>query len=105
MLVSGVARTVRENERISMLKFTYKLKVNSRVVGKCSRHPRYNPEKQGRGAIIGGCSGCFALFDLIQSRNQLAAAAREFERLASPWYPPRKPRAQSTSTDTPEAHA
>jgi hypothetical protein len=88
-----------------MLKFTHKLKVNSRVVAKCSRHPRYNPEKQGRGAIVGGCSGCFALFDLMQSRNQLDAAVREFERLAAPWYPPRKPRPEPKTGNTPEAHA
>jgi hypothetical protein len=35
-------------EEKTMLQFTYKLKVTERVKGKCSRHPRYNPEKDGR---------------------------------------------------------
>ena len=36
-----------------MLQFTYKLKITERVKGKCSRHPRYNPEKDGRAGIRG----------------------------------------------------
>ncbi len=31
-----------------MLKFNYKLIVRERVTAKCVRHPRYNPEKEGR---------------------------------------------------------
>ena len=31
-----------------MLQFTYKLKLTERVKAKCSRHPRYNPVKDGR---------------------------------------------------------
>ena len=42
-----------------MLQFTYKLKLTERVKAKCSRHPRYNPEKDGRAGIRGGCSTCF----------------------------------------------
>lgn len=67
-----------------MLKFTYKLKLIERVTAKCSRHPRYSPEKDGRGGIKGGCSGCFALFDLYQSRLALEAAVQKFQRLAAP---------------------
>jgi hypothetical protein len=33
-----------------------KLKVTERVKGKCGRRPRYNPERDGRGGIKGGCS-------------------------------------------------
>ena len=51
-----------------MLQFTYKLKITERVKGKCSRHPRYNPEKDGRAGIRGGCSCCFSLYDLYQAR-------------------------------------
>jgi hypothetical protein len=75
-----------------MLKFTYKAKINSRVVAKCPKHPRYNPEKEGRN-LKGGCSTCFTLFDLFQARVQLEAALHNFERHAAPWYPARKPRA------------
>jgi len=83
-----------------MMKFAYKLKITERVSAKCSRHPRYNPEKDGRNGIKGGCSGCFALFDLYQSRIALEAAVQKFQRLASPWARPRQPR---THKPTPPA--
>ena len=83
-----------------MLKFSYKLKVSERLTAKCSRHPRYNPEREGRGGIKGGCSGCFALFDLYQSRLALEAAVQKFQRLAAPWARPRQPR---THKPTPPA--
>ena len=54
-----------------MLQFTYKLKLTERVKAKCSRHPRYNPEKDGRAGIRGGCSTCFSLYDLHQARLAL----------------------------------
>lgn len=44
-----------------MLQFTYKLKITEREKGKCSRHPRYNPEKDGRAGIRGACWCCFPL--------------------------------------------
>lgn len=50
-----------------MLQFTYKLKIAERVKGKCNRHPRYNPEKDGRAGIRGACSCCFSLYDLYQA--------------------------------------
>ena len=68
-----------------MLQFTYKLKITERVKGKCSRHPRYNPEKDGRAGIRGACSCCFSLYDLFQARIALDAAQREFLRRAAPW--------------------
>jgi hypothetical protein len=68
-----------------MFQFNYKLKVAERVKAKCERHPRYNPEREGRGGIKGGCSTCFSLFDLYQARLSLDAAYREFLRRALPW--------------------
>ena len=68
-----------------MLQFTYKLKLTERVKAKCSRHPRYNPEKDGRAGIRGGCSTCFSLYDLHQARLALDAAQRDFVRRAGPW--------------------
>ena len=68
-----------------MLQFTYKLKLTERVKAKCNRHPRYNPEKDGRAGIRGGCSTCFSLYDLHQARLALDAAQREFVRRAGPW--------------------
>jgi hypothetical protein len=35
-------------DHVAMLQSTYKLKLTERVKAKCSRHPRYNPEKVGR---------------------------------------------------------
>ena len=67
-----------------MLKFTYKLTVMERVKAKCPRHPRYNPERDGRGGIIGACTACYSLYDLLEARNKLDAAVREFVRRAGP---------------------
>lgn len=67
-----------------MFQFTYKLKVAERVKGKYERHPRYNPEREGRAGIKGGCSACFSLYDLQQARLTLDAAHRDFLRKAVP---------------------
>ena len=67
-----------------MFRFTYKLKITERIKAKCERHPRYNPERDGRGGIRGGCSACFSLFDLHQARLSLDAAHREFRRKRYP---------------------
>ena len=78
-----------------MFQFNYNLKVSERVKAKCDRHPRYNPERDGRGGIKGGCSTCFSLFDLHQARLSLDAAHREFLRRALPWTRIRLTRAKS----------
>ena len=80
-----------------MFQFNYKLKVSERVKAKCDRHPRYNPERDGRGGIKGGCSTCFSLFDLHQARLSLDAAHREFLRRVVPWTLIRLLRAESRS--------
>ena len=54
-----------------MLQFSYRLRVAERVKAKCDRHPRYNPERDGRGGIKGGCATCFSLYDLYQARLAL----------------------------------
>ena len=86
-----------------MFQFNYKLKVAERVKAKCKRHPRYNPEREGRGGIKGGCSTCFSLFDLHQARLSLDAAHREFLRRALPWTRVRRSRTkpQSPKQDEP----
>jgi len=57
-----------------MLQFTYKLKIAERVKGKCSRHPRYNPEKM----------------DAPESVAHVHAVSPSMTsiRPASPWTPP-----------------
>jgi hypothetical protein len=84
-----------------MFQFTDKLKITERVKAKCERHPRYNPERNGRGGIRGGCSTCFSLFDLHQARLALEAAQREFLRRAAPWCRASQPRGKARTT-TPE---
>jgi hypothetical protein len=80
-----------------MFQFNYKLKVAERVKAKCERHPRYNPERDGRGGIKDGCSTCFSLFDLHLARLSLDAAHREFLRRATPWSHVRQPRNRTSS--------
>lgn len=86
-----------------MLQFTYKLKITERVKGKCARHPRYNPEKDGRAGIRGACSCCFSLYDLYRARIALDAAQREFIRRAAPWVRNRETRQmKGSATDVRE---
>jgi hypothetical protein len=40
------------------------LEITHRFKLSCPRHPRYNPERGGEGAISGGCVTCTALFGL-----------------------------------------
>src|SRR6202044_4276066 len=86
----------------TMLQFTHKLKLTERVKAKCSRDPRYNPEKDGRAGIRAGCSTCFSLYDLQQARLALDAAQREFVRRAGPWVERREPRPRKATTATEE---
>jgi hypothetical protein len=86
----------------TMFQFTYKLKLTERVKAKCSRHPRYNPVKDGRAGIRGGCSTCFSLYDLQQARIALDAAQREFVRRAGPWARQREPRQRKAAAATEE---
>ena len=91
-----------------MLKFNYKLTVRERVTAKCVRHPRYNPEKEDRAGIKGGCSTCWNLYDLQDARIKLDAAVHEFVRRAGPWARTREPRrckskdATSAPVESPE---
>ena len=89
----------RENP---MLKFTYKQTIRARVVGKCGRHPRYNPEKDGRVGIKGGCSTCFSLYDLHQSRLKLDAAIHDFIRRSGPWSRLPQRRSPKKTSETPD---
>ncbi len=81
-----------------MLKFTYRQTIRERVTAKCDRHPRYNPESDGRGGIKGGCKGSYDLYDLHQARVKLDAAIHEFVRRAGPWSRPRERRKGKSST-------
>jgi hypothetical protein len=86
-----------------MFQFSYKLKVAERVKAVCARHPRYNPERDGRGGIKGGCTTCFSLYDLHQARLSLDSAHREFLRKAIPWTRRIKPRSKPEENPNPDA--
>lgn len=85
-----------------MLKFTHKIQIRERVTAKCDRHPRYNPEKEGRNGIKGGCSTCWNLYDLLQARLKLDDAVKEFLRRSSPWACPRTPRKRPRDLSMPQ---
>ena len=44
-----------------MLRLKINLRVRRSVRVKCPRHPRYNPERDGAGAIRRGCRYCVAI--------------------------------------------
>lgn len=86
-----------------MFRLKYKRIVAENIRGKCERHPKYNPEIDGKAAIIGRCSTCYGLLDLHLSRIRLDDAIREFERRAAPWIirPTRKkPPVESPQDET-----
>jgi|GEM_PF-836941 len=85
-----------------MLEFTYKQTIRARVAGKCDRHPRYNPEKDGRAGIKEGCSTCFSLYDLHQSRLKLDAALHDFIRRSGPWSRPLQRHGPKKASESPE---
>ena len=87
-----------------MMKFTYKLSIRERVTAKCQRHPRYNPEKEGRKGIKGHCTACFSLYNLHNARVTLDAAAHEFLRIAGPWSQPTKVRTRREVPHVAEQH-
>jgi hypothetical protein len=51
-MLSALLFPAFSDRRPFMLRLQYKLRLNERITAKCSRHPRYNPEIDGRGGII-----------------------------------------------------
>jgi hypothetical protein len=47
----------------------YRVHLNIRK--SCKKHPRYSPEAQGEGGIMGGCIHCYALLDLSRKIGKL----------------------------------
>lgn len=55
------------------------LKIGSvRWKGKCSKHPKYNPEVDGLGGIRGGCRRCDLLLDIWTHHSKMIRLIREF---------------------------
>src|SRR5215469_5293823 len=51
-----------------MLRLNINLQVRRSVLVKCPRHPRYNQEREGAGAIRGGCRYCVAIYELCAGK-------------------------------------
>jgi hypothetical protein len=72
-----------------MLKMSFTVRMKLRLKGRCSKHPRYNPE-QGEGVIRGGCPHCLALYQVIAARDRANAALKMLEELATPYQVSKK---------------
>lgn len=46
--------------------------------GKCPRHPRYDPYKDGREAITGNCEKCTILADIHEAHRRMMSMMRGF---------------------------
>ena len=42
------------------------LNLRAHWTAKCEKHPRYDPEKHGKGGIKAGCERCWELWELYQ---------------------------------------
>jgi hypothetical protein len=45
--------------------------------GKCPKHPRFDPEEDGAGAIRGGCQRCQSLYEIYKAHAHLTALIRQ----------------------------
>lgn len=70
-----------------MLVYRNKLKRKYSVKAKCSKHPRYNPEKAGRAGITEGCRGCEEVYDFWFMTKRLDAVLAEMDAAVGRWAP------------------
>ncbi len=55
------------------------LKIGSiRWKGRCSRHPGFDPETEGPGAVRGGCQRCQMLFEIWENHSKMVRLMRQF---------------------------
>jgi len=59
--------------------------------GKCSRHPMFDPEADGIGAIKGGCPRCLELQAIFESHNRIMQLMRGFAPIPAPRNKPKDP--------------
>ncbi len=64
-----------------MLRLKINLRVRRSVHVKCPRHPRYNPEREGAGAVRGGCRYCLAIYDLYAGKLAIERSLQTLEKL------------------------
>jgi hypothetical protein len=63
-----------------MLRLKINLRVRRSVRVKCPRHPRYNPERDGAGAIRGGCRYCLAMYELYAGKLAVERSLQALEQ-------------------------
>jgi hypothetical protein len=63
--------------------------------GKCRKHPKFDPEKEGRGAIKGGCVPCAVLCDINDIAHNLKRAVND----ARSQFPATRERKQKPPTE------
>jgi hypothetical protein len=59
--------------------------------GKCQRHPMFDPEVNGIGAIKGGCPRCQQLQDIFVSHQRTLKLMREFAPMSAQRKTPASP--------------
>jgi hypothetical protein len=80
-----------------MLRLTTKLKIRSKITVKCEKHPRYNPEKDGKGGVRGACSTCLHMYTIFNTHRMMMELVKDFEVISKP-YEAKKPLAVSSPT-------
>lgn len=55
------------------------LKIKFKFKGRCERHPRYNPSRDGLGAVKGGCQTCEQLYKIWVHSERAKGAAHYFD--------------------------
>ena len=64
---------------------------------RCEMHPRFSPERDGLGAIRGGCTTCASILGAYQARQNLMRTIKEFE-LKTAEFETVKPRQKRNAT-------
>ena len=64
-----------------MLRLKINLRVRRSVRVKWPRHPRYNPEREGAGAIRGGCRYCLTICGLYAGKLAVERSLQALEQL------------------------
>jgi len=57
------------------------LVIRYRWKGKCPKHPRYNPGKNGEAAIKGGCETCSMLFHIWKAHRRMLDHSNVFDAI------------------------
>ena len=85
------------------LKNNLKKVLRSKPNLKCPKHVRYNPA-QGRGAIVGGCSGCEKAYAAFNAYVAMTEVVAKYITVAADPFESAKPRAKKVALATAPPH-